>query len=307
VGAFAHEALFYTSSADFLEGAVPFIDEGLSADEPVLVAVPGERIALLRESLGADADRVGFIEMTSLGRNPARIISAWRDFLVRSDAARRPVRGIGEPIWPGRDPDEIVECHRHESLINLAFDDGPPWQLLCPYDVSRLDPDVIAGAMRSHPVVRSAVGQRASADYAPPARELAPEDDLPRPSAPAGRQVFARATMAALRRTVSRAAAEAGLGDQRCADAVLAVSEIATNSVRYGGGGGELAWWREPQGLVVEVRDRGRIRDPLVGRARPTPSQSTGRGMWLAYELADLVQVRTLVEGTVVRLHFRTP
>ena len=31
------------------------------------------------------------------------------------------MRGIGEPIWADRRPDELDECQLHESLINLAF------------------------------------------------------------------------------------------------------------------------------------------------------------------------------------------
>ncbi|MGI8873571.1 MAG: hypothetical protein ACR2KP_04455 [Egibacteraceae bacterium] len=35
------------------------------------------------------------------------------------------LRGAGEPIWPERRPAELVECQRHESLLNVAFADGP--------------------------------------------------------------------------------------------------------------------------------------------------------------------------------------
>jgi len=56
--------------------------------------------ALLREVLGDGAERVRFEDMHRLGRNPARIIPAWREFLDESAPEGRPVRGIGEPIWP---------------------------------------------------------------------------------------------------------------------------------------------------------------------------------------------------------------
>ena len=61
--------------------------------------------------------------MAVLGHNPARIIPAWRDF---ADAHAGPIRGIGEPIWPGRGADELVECQLHESLLNVAFDGRLP-------------------------------------------------------------------------------------------------------------------------------------------------------------------------------------
>ena len=59
--------------------------------------------------------------------------------------------GIGEPVWPGRSDAELVECSRHESLLNLAFDGGRPWRLLCPYDSVQLTPSVLAEACRNHP------------------------------------------------------------------------------------------------------------------------------------------------------------
>src|SRR5262245_60119537 len=121
---FVHEALFYGSPEEFLRGTLPFIREGLAADEPVLVAVAAQRIRLLSGVLGPDAGRVAFADMAHLGRNPAAIIAAWRDFVDRDVAARGAGRGIGEPIWPGRAKDEIVEAQHHESLLNLAFGDG---------------------------------------------------------------------------------------------------------------------------------------------------------------------------------------
>ena len=58
--------------------------------------------------------------------------------------------------------------------------------------------------------------------------------------------------------------------------------------------------------LAAEVRDHGRIVDPLVGRQRPAPYELGGRGVWLANQLCDLVQVRSSAAGTVVRLRIRT-
>jgi len=54
--------------------------------------------------------------------------------------------------------------------------------------------------------------------------------------------------------------------------------------------------------VVCEVNDDGYLQDPLVGRRRPTPDAMGGRGLWLANQLCDLVQVRNGVEGCVVRV-----
>ena len=127
------------------------------------------RARVLRMALGPDARRVGFADMETLGRNPGRIIGAWRDF-VREHAGGHAVPvGIGEPIWPGRSPAEVVECQRHETLLNLAFPPTTPWTLLCPYDAERL-PDEVLDGRAAQPPARD----RARRDA--PQRRLRPRD-----------------------------------------------------------------------------------------------------------------------------------
>ncbi len=87
---------------------------------------------------------------------------------------------------------------------------------------------------------------------------------------------------------------------------MLAVNELATNSIRHGGGSGVLRVWREPEVLICEVTDHGHFEDPLVGRRRPAGTQVGGYGLWLANQVCDLVQVRSGPEGSTVRVHMRT-
>src|SRR6476646_1289951 len=133
---FQHEALFYAGDDEFLAGTLSFAQGAIERDEPVLIALGEHNTDLLRGALGRDAERAIFTPMETLGQNPARIIPAWRDFVAANTGADQPVRGIGEPIWAGRTDDEVVECHHHEALLNYAFDDGPAWWLLCPYDAN---------------------------------------------------------------------------------------------------------------------------------------------------------------------------
>jgi anti-sigma regulatory factor (Ser/Thr protein kinase) len=97
--------------------------------------------------------------------------------------------------------------------------------------------------------------------------------------------------------------AEAVLGPARTADLVLAVSEVAANSVLHGGGVGVARVWHDPAGIVCEVSDIGCIDEPLAGRRRPTPVQADGRGLWIVNQVCDLVQVRAFPGGSTVRLH----
>lgn len=288
---FRHEALLYDGPDGFLAGALPFIREGLEAEEPVLVAVGAERIALLEDALGTSD--VEYVDMAVLGRNPARIIPAWTEFRTREEG---PVRGIGEPIWPGRDGAELVECQLHEALLNVAFADAGPFHLLCPYDTAALDEAVLHEARCSH----SHVNAEPSRSFRAPERLLAPfEAPLAPPPAHARLLGFELDTLGEVRRMTEECAT--GLDAERREDLVLAVAEAAANSVRHGGGRGILRIWHEDGTVICELRDRGHIDDPLAGRRMPDSEQLGGRGLWIANSVCDLVQVR----AGAVRLHMK--
>jgi anti-sigma regulatory factor (Ser/Thr protein kinase) len=112
-------------------------------------------------------------------------------------------------------------------------------------------------------------------------------------------------SLADLRTIVVQQATRAGLNDARTGELALAVNEVATNSLRHAGGRGTLLIWQELDRLVCEVRDGGHITSPLVGRQTPSVDGENGRGLWLANQLCDLVQIRSSSAGTAVRLHLR--
>ena len=296
---FRHEALLYSGVEDLVDTLVPFVREGLVRREPVMVAMPADRNVALQAALGADADRVEFVDMFAIGGNPARIIPEWRRFV--EDAGSRPARGIGEPIWVGRREVEVSECVLHESLLNMAFDDGPAWQLWCPYDVDALPASTVEEALRTHPAAARATGGGVvylGHDYA----RSAFTGDLVDPVGDVDELHFAFGDLAGLRDVVRRLSRQAGVGRDAAEDLVLAAHELATNSISHGGGAGVLRAWTEPGAFVVEVRDSGTIEDPLVGRELSAALSETGRGVWMANQLCDLVQVRSTTTRTAVRL-----
>jgi anti-sigma regulatory factor (Ser/Thr protein kinase) len=300
---FAHEALFYADEDEFLDGTLRFLRAGIADGEPALVVLSGSKIERLRSALGREAAHVAFADMAEVGANPARIIPAWRDFVSAEGGA--PVRGIGEPIWAGRGADELVECQRHESLLNLAFA-GERFRLLCPYDTAALPDAVLEEALASHAAVVDSAGRHPSGACRSLADVAAPFDvPLPDPPPDALEVAIRVGTLAAVRRVVGELADEAELPLARHADLVLAVGEIAANTVRHGGGRGVLRAWAQHDRVVCDVRDTGRIADPLAGRARPPLGSHGGRGLWIANQLCDLVQIRALPTGTAVRLHVR--
>jgi serine/threonine-protein kinase RsbW len=104
-------------------------------------------------------------------------------------------------------------------------------------------------------------------------------------------------------RSVVRAYAESyGLDADRVDGFELAASEIATNSISYGGGRGHLRCWRSASACVCELRDAGRFEASRARWSRPAPGQPSGYGLWLAQQLCDRVQIRSGARGTVVRL-----
>jgi len=304
--AFRHEALFYEGDDGFLQGTLPFVAEGVDAEEAVLVAVCPQRAELLTRALGERAGDVEFVDMHELGRNPARVIGAWREFLVRLAGSGRALRGVSEPVWAGRSRAEIDECERHEALLNEAFAHGPRWRLLCPYDLDALDAKTIDAARRTHPAVMHEGISRRNGAYRPLHRAPGPfNGSLPSPPPEREELAYTARGLGAVRSLVARCGADAGLEEPAREDLVLAINELVTNSVQYGGGGGTLRIWSEPGALVCEVRDRGFINDPLVGRLPPPVDQHGGRGLWLVNHLCDLVQVRSSQAGTTVRVHMR--
>ena len=297
--AFRHEAVFYAGPEGFLDRVAPFVEAGLAGGEPVMVALGAPKLRALQHRLGDAAERVEWADMGEIGHNPACIIPAWRDFVAGRSG---PLRGVGEPIWPGRTPDELVECQCHEALLNHAFADTDGFHLLCPYDAAHLDRDVIEEAERSHPWIGAAENPhyRGHGDPPPQLATALP----PAPGEPAEHRI-APETLPGIRALVGEHARVAGVSEARTGDLVLATHEVATNSIRHGGGEGVLRVWHEDHSVVCEVSDRGRLDQPLAGRTRPELDVEGGWGLWLANQLCDLVQLRTLPDGNVVRLHLR--
>lgn len=301
---FRHEAFLYAGVTAFLEGTVPFVEAGLEAGEPVLVVVGAEKILAMRDALGANPNGVAFADMAEVGTNPARIIPVWRDFLAANGGGRG-ARGIGEPVSAERTPDELVECQRHEALLNVAFATGTPWRLLCPYDTSALPPAVLREARHSHRFVGEGRACTESADYRGDTWPGADDDEhLPDPPGEPLQFTFTIGPLESVRQFVFGQVGDA-LGPPEVSDLLLAVTEVAGNSLVHGGGTGTVRAWSTAGGAVCEVRDRGWIRQPLVGRARPGLDRESGRGLWMVHQLCDLVQLRSSPAGTVARLHMR--
>ena len=275
---FRYERFSYREDGQYVARITGFVAEAVALREPVLVAVPGPGLRLLRQPIAALDDHVRMVDMSDVGSNPGRVIGLWNDFLDTTEG--RPSRGVGGPVPIFGDQQQLIECHIHERLLGLAFA-GRPFNLLSPM---------------------AATGDHVGDDGADP--DIGDVFTVPLPPSPPGVPTleFAAADLSRTRALIRSAGEAAGLRGGRLSDLVLSVDEVATNAVTHGRADGAIRWWTEPGRFVCELSGAGRFTDPLVGRRRPGPDRPDGRGLWLAIQLCDLVQVRNVAGGTVVRL-----
>jgi anti-sigma regulatory factor (Ser/Thr protein kinase) len=295
---FDHRAFLYRGLSEYVRGVAGFINAGVALGEAAMVAVSRPQLDVLRAALRPVESQVHFTDMGELGRNPGRIIPAVEEYL-REQAGRR-ARFVGEPMWAGRNPEEVVEATRHEALIDVALS-GFAVSVLCPYDADALPSLAIADAWRTHSEVIAGGVAQPSSQYS----ATVYDDRLWPLSAPPGQMRVPDTyfdDLSMVRARMHREGTAAGLGPDRVDDLVLAVNEVASNSIEHGGGHGIMCVWSETgYAIVCQVNDSGCITDPLVGRHAPGPDLEA-RGLWLVNQLCDLVQIRSGQEGTLVRL-----
>src|ERR1700758_1304042 len=76
---FVHSALLYHSQQEYLDFVVRFVVDGLARDEAALVAVPGEKLALLHDALrsagGGFPAELQMADIDEVARNPGRFMA----------------------------------------------------------------------------------------------------------------------------------------------------------------------------------------------------------------------------------------
>jgi serine/threonine-protein kinase RsbW len=127
----------------------------------------------------------------------------------------------------------------------------------------------------------------------------APQEPTPEPYELAYHQP---ADLAGVRALASRAARELGLPQVRADLLVIAVSELATNTLQHTGAGGLLRLWATAGRVYCEITDQGAAR--AFGRVMPAADAVRGRGLAIVERVCDEVTVVTGADGTKVRLAF---
>lgn len=287
-----HLAVPYSTPADLAERLAPQVTDVLAAGAPVLAVLDRPERTAVVAALGSDAQRIEFADPERVHAVPAFTVAVrW------SRLARRAVGG--RALVVGQHLALPALGSEHWARLDVAIDvaiDGLPVTVLCPCPD---EPSVLA----THPRLLTVDGPRPSPGYRPPPEVLLDHPPPPPPDLGASDLdiVFGADELPRLRRRVAAAAATAGLDDDRVDDLVLAVNELATNSVEHGPGSGRLRLWLAHGSVTAEVSDRGRMDVPFPGLVHPSVTGARGRGLWLASELTDVLQVWSDSTGTVIR------
>jgi anti-sigma regulatory factor (Ser/Thr protein kinase) len=178
---------------------------------------------------------------------------------------------------------------------------------LCAYHAG-LTADMTSCAEATHPVIGRHGRWQRSPRYRHDSGTLIPQEcDQPLPPPPASaRTLRYHEDLTSVRGLLTAAAQAAGLPPHRASDLIVAVSELAANTLAHTSGPGTLTLWGTGTEIICQVDDTGHITDPLAGRLRPDPAAGGGgRGLWVVHQLCDLVQIRTGPAGTTIRVHMR--
>jgi anti-sigma regulatory factor (Ser/Thr protein kinase) len=295
-----HEAVPYSSAAHLVERLAPRVAAAVSVGDPVVAVLDEPTCARLRHALGSDSAEVDFQDPFEVHRVPAFTVAVrW------ARTSRRITNPGGRALVVNQQMDLDRGPHHWARLdigLNVATA-GLPITVLCPVDHGVADLPTVEA---THPLVDTANGPEPSKRYRQPEESVVDYPPPPPPDLgpPVAELPFGQDDLIDLRHLVLRVAETAGLDADRGADLVLAVNELASNSVEHGAGRGRLRMWGGPD-VVAEVADHGRMSVPFPGMTIPPPDGARGRGLWLATELADTLEMWSEPGNTVIRVQMR--
>ncbi|MDX6549248.1 MAG: hypothetical protein QOG33_2798 [Gaiellales bacterium] len=293
-----HEAVVVDSDAAYVGHVAPFVRAGLD-EGATLVVLNRSHWAVLRDELGADAERVSFTDCDDFYTRPIDALASYDATLRRLTAAgSRSVRVAAEiPFGPTRSGWE--EWMSYEAIVNRALADRPA-HILCVYDTQITPDSVIDTVWRTHPKV-IANGDAAGPHYQPddvvaafaqvPARKL-DLHSLPLTQDATG-----------FREALSAELAVAEAPKEKVVNMLVAASQVFDNALRHGEGPTALRAGLADGWFVCEIEDHGPgLNDPIAGFVPPTPGHSGGEGLWIARQLVTRLELISTQPGLTARL-----
>ncbi|HTE64350.1 MAG TPA: sensor histidine kinase [Solirubrobacteraceae bacterium] len=295
--ALRHNAFVYESDDEYVARSAEFLKDGLEAGEGCIVADTRHGLAMMRDALGPDAERVAFIDVSSTYTRPAHAVATYYGAFLEQLRRAPSVRSVAD-VQVGPAPREWREWAGYEAITNVAYSHLPVW-VLCAYDANGLPDPIVDAVWRTHPQVLSD-GWHASDRFEDPRallREFTPE---PEPL-PELRSFSAGEDLERFRELLARALVAEHVPEAKVLDMLVAGTEVAANAVRHGAGIEEVRVGRVEGRFVCEVVDRGGgFDDPMAGYL--VPRDGTGSGLWVARHLAWRVESFRAPRGFTVRI-----
>jgi anti-sigma regulatory factor (Ser/Thr protein kinase) len=295
--ALRHNAFVYESDDEYLGRTAEFLKEGLEAGEGAIVGNTRNGLAMMRDALGPDAERVAFFDVTSTYTRPARTVATYYGVFAEQLRKAPSVRAVAN-VQFGPTRADWDEWTGYEAITNLAYSHLPVW-VLCTYNANGLPDPILDAVWRTHPEVLSGDWQ-ASDHFEDPSslvRDVTPEPE-PLPEL----QSFSVGDdLEVFRERLARELVAEQVPDARALDMLVAATEVAANAVRHGSGIEEVRVGRADGRFVCEVIDRGDgFDDPVAGYL--APREGTGSGLWVARQLAWRVEFFRSPEGFTSRI-----
>ncbi len=302
-GAFRHRAVCYSSTRDLLDALVPVLRSALDRGEPVWAALDEPTANALQSRLGAAGADVLLVEQADLHGWSGQTAAARCAMQLRERTADGHPLTVVIQHTATFDGPSGAYWGELDAAFNVALP-GLPITMVCAFP-AQARPRVLDRMYATHPEL---LADRVTGN--PRYREQGPAHaaNLSAAAPPLGPATgtldfgAGLAGLAELRRQTERYANVAGLDRQTADDLVLAVDELASNSIEHGAGRGTATFWVQPGQVIAEVHDAGRLTEPFPGLRPPDPHQLRGRGIWLSRQLCATVHLWTAADGTRVRV-----
>ncbi|MGC5016979.1 ATP-binding protein [Micromonospora sp. DT47] len=312
-GRFVHTALIVDSDDTLRSRLVPSLRRSLDAHERVFLVVGPHVERVVRESLGALADRLEWGDRTEFYVRLGLAYEGLRRYLAAQHGAHSPVHVITEPdVATDADPGYPDRAAAHLSYEAACCDAyaGYGCPVTCLWD-SRHHPTILIEGVRSlHNHELTETGHAPNAGHIAAADYLTVRGEVPLEPAPPVVDLDVGLTgldeLSLLRGALRGWAGDRSFGVDATGDLIVAVTEVTTNGLVHGAPPVRLRCWHHRNTLVVQVDDCGGQRiPPTAGYQRPDRTGTVGgRGLWLARQFADVVTTHSGESRTSVRLHF---
>lgn len=301
-----HTFVAHRAADELTASVVPFVRAGLAAGRPVYVNVAHTHLALLQDAVGGDAQRVTWTDTDEWIPHPARRLRAIEDLLAAEAAAGRQVSFVGTCAWPTGPAPLVREWERFDAALHDVLVEHAA-SMLCVCDATIVPPDVVERCRGFHPELGVDPLEENPAHVAP-AAFLAESRASALPIPEHAARLVGQITPGTARRFLHDVTGEDALAHAHRDELTVVLSELVTNSCQAGSQTITVAFWRDTHGVALQVDDDGTgFEAPLAGYRRPPAESEGGRGVWIARQLADVVEVVPRAPGMSVRVHLYDP